>query len=431
MTHVLLEITATVLVAIASTGQAQPRPLMLIGRTLDSAGVAVSAVIIARTADARRDSLGAIASGADGAFRLALSATPRRLSLEARVGTGPSTRLELDSAGLAGAEARPLVLRLGRATQLASVQVRARFQRRPNVYGFFEGEPASRIDRTGPGTTDWLDAMTVGTADALFAATPELLVQGNGYSALGAPGSSNQVQIGGVRVPTDFVAGQLNGTVTVSPWDATIGGAAGATINLLLAAASPIQTAYGSIRSGASGFPSTLDRPTTGSTLAFPVQASAGLTGPVGRLGYRLNLFGSESSTRLSAWDQRLTASAQTSLDSLSGVLHAPTLATGTRTRSAGLTGRLDLRPFDPKHVLALTGGASQSEAAVGGTANFVSGSAAQRGTDQVGFLQLEATQVLAERVLSSSVLTASRSATQTASWSVAPSIVVTDAMLG
>lgn len=422
-------VAATLMCAV--TGRTQTRQLVLSGRTIDSVGVAVSATIVVRTANARRDSLAGITSGADGAFRLVLPATLPSLSLEARVGTGPITRLDLDSAGIAGAEARPMVLRLGRATQLASVQVRARFQRRPSVFGFFEGEPASRIDRAGPGTTDWLDAMRVGTADAILAATPELLVQGDGFSALGVPSSSNQVQIGGVRVPMDLVSGPLNGTVTVSPWDATIGGSAGAVINLLLAAASPIQTAYGAVRLGASGIPSALERPTSGSSLAFPVQVNAGLTGPLGRLGYRLNVFGTERTAHLTAWDQSLTSADRLALDSIARVLHAPTLATEDRVRRAGLTGRLDFRPSDTKRVLALTSGASQTNAALNGVADFVSGAAAQFAKEQVGFLQLESTQVLGARVLSSSIFTMTRSVSQTEAATNAPSLFVTDPSLG
>lgn len=407
--------------------------VVLNGKTVDSAGHGISAIASVQSARAGGAGLARVSSAADGSFHVTLQSVPDRVVIEATADGGLSGRVEIDSAAVRASATRPVIIRLNPAHLLSAVRVRAHFQRRPAVFNFFEGEPSARVEPTGPATSDWLDPLDAGSLAALLRASPELLVAPDGTSSvMGVPGSSNQLQIGGIRVPSSLVAGQLNGTLAVSPWDVTNGGSAGATVNLLMAPAGRYRSAYALLRSGIGGVPDWVGPPASARSATVPGQLSLGATGPVGRFGYRLNAFAETDATSSSPWDQELGSAQRAVIDSLAAVLGAPAVRTIARQTQAGLIGRLDVFPMDDKRVLALTSALTRSTTGSAGLGGVLStGSAGTDHIDDVGLLQLESTRVLGERVLWTSLLSASRTESRLARAAVAPTILVTDTSAG
>ncbi len=225
-------------VIVAQRASAQGK-VVLHGKATDSAGAGVSVRVLVRSAADGGVELARGASAADGSFQLALPALPARAEVEVSTSSGLVARAELDSTAIRESIARPILFRVHGAYALVPVEVRARYQKRPSVFYFFESEPSSRSEPVGV-STEWLDPLSVGDAGALLRSSPELLVGADRRaSVLGAPGISNQVQIGGMRVPAGLVTGSLGGNITSSPWDVTIGGAAGAAVNLYQGQSSP------------------------------------------------------------------------------------------------------------------------------------------------------------------------------------------------
>lgn len=405
--------------------------VILHGKTTDSTG-GVSSLISVRSSSNNPVEIARGIAGADGSFSVTLSALPARVVVEASTSTGLSGGIEIDSLAVRGSSERPIVIRLRRAQALAPVQVRGHYQRRPSVFSFFEGEPSTRVEPTGLGTTDWLDPLAIGEIGALLRASPDLLVTADGGgSVLGAPGSSNQLQIGGVRVPNGLISGQLNGNIAVSPWDVTIGGAAGATVNLFMAPAGRYRSAYTTLRSGIGGVPGWIGSADQAPGVSVPAQVSASATGPVGRFGYRANVFLSRDVTSLPYWNRTLDDQQRGVLDSLSGVLGVPTIRANERHVQGGVIGRLDLVPFDNKRVLALTSALTRSTLTGGTRGGYLTGSLGTDLVENVGLLQLESTRVLGERVLWTSLLSTSWTERDVARASLAPTVIATDTSAG
>ena len=314
---------------------------------------------------------------------------------------------------------------------LAPVQVRARYQKRPSVYNFFEGEPSSRSDAVGV-VTEWLDPLSLGDASALLRASPDLLATpGGGASLMGAPASANQVEIGGVRVPPGLVTGLLGGSITLSQWDVTTGGAAGATVNLYAVPSSRYRKSYVTLRSGAGGVPTWTGAAGQPTGVSVPMQLNASTTGPAGKLAYRMSAFLASDVTGLARWDRALGTDQRAVLDSVASALGTPSIRSSERNTRAGVIGRLDLDPYNDKHVLALTSALSRSSHSGGRRGGFITGSLGADAIEDVGLLQLESTNIVRERVMWTSLLSVSVTSDAMRRAAAAPTIIVTDTSLG
>ncbi|HEY5087401.1 MAG TPA: hypothetical protein VII66_08605, partial [Gemmatimonadaceae bacterium] len=402
--------------------------VVLHGKAADSAGVGVSVRVSVRLAANGTTEVAHGISAADGSFQLSLPALPAHVVVEATTSNGSAGQADVDSVALRASSEHPILIHVRAVHTLAVVQVRARYQKRPSVFNFFEGEPSSRIESVSP-ATEWIDPFSVGDAAALLRASPEMLVGGDGsVSVMGVPGSSNQVEIGGMRVPRGLVTGTLGGNVTTSPWDVTIGGAAGATLDLFAAPAQGrYRSSYFMLRSGASGVPAWAGSPGAAAGLNVPAQLSGGVSGPVGKFAYSVNAFLSSDATNLSRWDQTIGAQQRGVLDSLSAVLRAPTIGATERDVKGGIIGRLDLVPISDKQILAITSALTRTTSSGGTRGGFLTGSL---GTDVVqddGLLELESTRILKERVLLKSLLSTSMTSTDVKRVSTAPTIIATD----
>lgn len=402
------------------------------GRTVDTAGAPVAASLSVRAAAVE---VAHGTSASDGSFQISLPTLPGQVTIDARTRENQVALLSIDSAAVRTSAERPIIIRLKSLASMPAVNVRAHFQRRPSVFNFFEGEPSSRIEPAGPATTPWLDPFDAADLQAMLRASPELMLGADGSSSiLGASGSSNQLQIGGVRVPSGLVSGTLGGTIAVSPWDAAIGGVAGATVNLYVSPAGRYRTAYATVRSGMSVNPvwNRSDNQPGGSGIGVPAQLSIGASGPVGKFGYHASVFVKGESTPLSDWDRVLDGQPRRVLDSVSSTLGQPVVRSGERSVDAGMIARMDFLPSsDSKRVLALTSGLSRSSRDGGTGRGLVTSSVGNNLVEDVGLLQLESTRVLGERVLWTSLLSTSLTASNVQRVSDAPTIVVTDTTTG
>ena len=402
------------------------------GRVVDSTGKGVQAAVVVGALSPDTAALARGESDSAGQFHIRMSALPARVVIVVSTSSGSTTRLELDSAAIRGSSRSPIFIHMRAPHALAAVQIRARAQRRPSVFSFFEGEPSTRTETASPSSTEWLDPLSIGSVGALLRASPDfLMTAGGGASLLGAATASNQVQIGGVRVPDGVISGELGGTVYESPWDATRGGAAGATTNIDLGSAGAYRSTYATVRSGASGVPGWVDGARDAAGVTVPLQVSVGSSGPVGRLGYRANAFMGRQVTSLPEWTRQLGGGQLTVLDSISKVLGAPTDRTSERTVQSGVIGRLDFVPFSEKRVVSLTSALTHSSDMGGTRGGFETGSLGTTSTDDVGLLQFESTQVIGERVLWTSNASTSFTRESFTRASVAPTVIASDDAFG
>jgi hypothetical protein len=401
------------------------------GKTVDSTGTGISALITVHVAPDDSEIARGV-SAADGSFLISLPRLPSRITVDASTRSGLIGSVQVDSLAVLGSGGEPILIQLRELQRLAPVQVRARYQRRPSVFSFFDTDPSSRVEATGATAVEWLDPLAVGGMDALLRASPELLITNEGQSSLlGAPSASNQLQVGGVRVPGELVSGQLGGTIATSPWDATIGGAAGATVDLFRGPAANYRSAYLTFRSGVGGVPGWIGSVGDAPGVAVPVQIGVGATGPAGRFGYRANMFVSRDATILPRWDRALSGLQREILDSVSTVLGTPTVQLSSVDVRAGFIGRLDILPFNTKKVLALTSALTRATRDGGTRGAFLTGSLGTEFIEDVGLLQLESTRVLRERVLWSSSVSGSVARSDVRRATAAPTIVLTDPATG
>ncbi|MEO6865787.1 MAG: hypothetical protein ABI229_10075, partial [Gemmatimonadaceae bacterium] len=404
--------------------------VVLHGKATDSAGAGVSVRVVVRSTAEGGVEIARGASAADGSFHVALSALPARAEVEVSTSGGLAARAELDSTAIRESITRPILFRLHGAYALVPVKVRARYQKRPSMFYFFESEPSSRTEPVGVGT-EWLDPLSVGDAGALLRSSPDLLVGADGSaSVLGAPGVANQVQIGGMRVPAGLVTGAIGGNITSSPWDVTIGGAAGATVNLYQGPSSRYRHGSATLRAGLAGVPAWIGT-TEPSGVNVPLQLSAAGTGPIGPFGYRANAFVQSDVTNLPRWDRALGAQQRGVLDSLSSALGTPTVRANERNVQAGVIGRLDLVPSSDKRVLAITSAVTRSAHAGGTRGALLTGSLGTKAVEDIGLIELESTSILRERVLWTSLLSASVTSSEVQRSVVAPTIIATDTLAG
>jgi hypothetical protein len=376
--------------------------------------------------------LGHGTSDSAGAFRITLSMLPAQIAVEVRTSSAITGGGTFDSATVRRSATMPVIIRLVSPHTLAPVRVQARYQKRPSIYSFLEREPSVLSKTISPTVTEWFDPLSAGDAAALLRASPNMLIGADGSaSMMGMPSSANQLQINGVQVPASLLIGLNAASVTSSPWDITVGGAAGATVNVEVGAPQRYHHAQATIRSGVAGVPGWTGARGQSYGVNVPLQLSAGITGPMGRLGYRANAFLLRDNVSVPRWDAAVTAGARRVLDSLSEVLGEPTVITNGRSVQAGVTGRLDFVPFDSRKVLALTGGYTRSEQSGVPGGQFMTGSLGVDAIQNVGLLQLLSKRVLGERVLLSSQASASISTTDATRAVVAPTIIATDVTSG
>jgi hypothetical protein len=317
------------------------------------------------------------------------------------------------------------------AQSLPKVSIRGHYQKRPSMFNFMNTEPASRTESFGVGT-EWLDPLSYGTASALLRADPDLMVGADGSASLmGASSMSNQVELGGVRVPPGLVTGSVGGSVALSQWDVTTGGAAGATVNIDPGPSHRYRESSVMLRSGAGGIPAWTGSRGDASGVDVPTQISAFTTAPIGRFGYRVNGFFSSDVTGLPRWDRALGAQQRGVLDSISGALGVPVTRASERNTQTGILGRLDLDPFNDKHTLALTSALSRSTQSGGTRGGYLTGSLGTDAVEDIGLVALQASNVIHQRLLWTSLASASITSTSTSRAAAAPTIVATDTSVG
>lgn len=412
---------------VASSAGAQSRAL-LNGKVVDSTGAGVKAGIVVRSATQVGADIANDSSDATGSFHISLATLPARVVVEAIVAGGIAGRTELDSAAVRSSSERSVVIRVQPPHPLAPVKVQARYQKRPSIYRFLEAEPSSRIETVSPITTDWFDPLSGGDAAAILRASPDMLIGADGSASLmGAPASANQLQVNGVQVPAGLLTGMNGVGITASPWDITVGGAAGATVNLAMGTPRANHSTYVALRSGVGGVPRWAGAPGQARGADFPVQISAGSSGPVGKFGYGGTAFLQSDNLNLPRWDRTLGVQARGVLDSISGVLRAPTINASARSTQGGVIGRFDFVPYDSKRVLALTSAVTRSEHSGGVPGAFLTGSHGTDAVQDAASLQLESVRVLRERVLWTSQVGVSASTSEAKRYAVAPTIIATD----
>lgn len=411
---------------------AQTGPILRV-RVVDSVGSPARATVTVRDANQSAVILAQLATDSAGVAAAPLTRLVHRLAVEAFSADGRRARVEIDSGVVGTSRDRPVVLRLGAASLLVRVEVRARYQRRPSVFNYFDGEPSSRAEPSGLGVTRWLDPINAGSINALLQASPELLIGADQtVSALGTPGSSTQTQIGGVRVLGGLISGGLGGAITVSPWDASIGGAAGATLNLFLQPSSRLSNAYVTGRTGLSARSRDFGDDAGAVRYAgVPAQMNAGLSGPLGSLAYRISAFASSEASSLPDWTRGIPIGTKSLLDSIAALLNIETASPNESASQLGLFGRIDFLPFSPKHILALTSGLTHQLDSRGTRGTFSTSGLSAKSSADVGFLQLESSEVIRERVLLTTLANAAISTATTERRVIAPTASFADSGLG
>ncbi|HEY7896820.1 MAG TPA: hypothetical protein VIC03_00250 [Gemmatimonadaceae bacterium] len=414
--------------AVAAVALQAQDGVVLNGRTVDSAGIGVAATIVVRSAIAPGAELGSGNSDAAGSFHVKLVDLPARLVVDAIISGALAGRMEVDSAAARGSSERPILLHVRLLHPLAPVRVQARYQKRPSIYNFMEGEPSSRVESVSPITTEWFDPLSAGDVAAIFRVSPDMMIGADGTATLlGAPSSANQLQIGGMQVPAALVTGMNGASVTSSPWDITIGGAAGATANVMMGPPRPNHATYATVESGVGGVPNWVGGTGQAGGIEVPIQINVGSSGPMGQFGYSGSAFFHSDDANLPRWDKSLDARQMNVLDSISRVLGAPTVDVNARNTQSGVMGRLDLVPFGEKRVLALTSALTRSQQSGGTPGGYFTGSLGSGAVENVGLLQLESKNILRERVLLTSQIGVSESASDFTLAAVAPTIVATD----
>ncbi len=314
---------------------------------------------------------------------------------------------------------------------LSKVTVRATRRRVPSVRAGAIGDATSRDE---PQSFQLLDALTQGTLGALLGASPEFVATaGGGFSLLGSAPESNQLTLGGVRLPSGFVTGAVRSTITASPWDVSNGGAAGATINLALARGNTHRSAYMVARSSASGvIAGGTDAPTG---LTLPLQLSVAADGPLGRYRYSISGFVNHDAVNLRRWDSALTPASRGVLDSVAAVGGAPLLRASEVRRQYGVLTRLDLPrpttngPERQSDVFTLALSRTSDD---GGTrGGFATGSAGFTSLLDVGALQFESVRIVRGIARVTSNVAISTSESSVARQSRAPVVLLTDNGLG
>lgn len=407
---------------------AQSRPDTLSGR------------VVGDSAQAVRDAEVTVTRGTDGATFTTRTDSGGRWRVISVPGAGQYVVFAV-AAGRASARQRvtrrstethfSVELVLASAPAMARIEVRAQRRRVPAL---LSGLPDATTREEGTGFVGWFDVMTQGSADALLGASADFLRTTDGrFSLMGGPAESNQVTLGGIRMPSGLVTGTVRSGIVSSPWDVANGGAAGAAVALRIGPGADVASTYVVLRSSASGV---LNAGSTAPRAAgLPLQVSAVSAGPLGRWRYHVNAFANREDVALRRWDQALTTSARRTLDSLAAVVGAPLLRTSEGSRQYGIISRLDLPSRDTtrerRHVDAFTLALTRTRSD-GGTRNlYRTASSGTTAVDDIAALQYEAVRILGGAVRLASTAAISTARASTVQRSDIPVVLVTDSTLG
>lgn len=313
-------------------------------------------------------------------------------------------------------------------TTLQRVVVRAQRRRVPSL---MSGAISDQTSRAEPQSYQLLDPLTQGGVGSLLGASPEFVATANGqFSLMGGPGESNQLTIGGVRMPSGFVTGAVRSSITASPWDVSNGGAAGATVNLGIPAGNMFRSVYMVVRTSVSGSPGA-----ESGTANVPVQLNIASDGPVGRFRYSVNGFASRDAVSLRRWDVSLAPATKNVLDSLARMAGTPLLRTSEVQQQFGLLTRLDLQPVSPggpqRKSAAFALALSRTSNDAGSRGAFNAASAAFATHLDVGALQFESARIVRNTARVTTNVSLSSTAASTNRFSDAPVIQLSDSAIG
>lgn len=317
---------------------------------------------------------------------------------------------------------------------LTRVEVRATRRRTPSLQN---GLPDATTRRETP-AFELLNPFGQGQFGALLNVSPEFVITGSGqFSLLGGPAGSNQLTLGGVRVPNGLVIGEVRSEVAASPWDVSVGGAAGATVSVGLSPGSRFGSTYAIARTGAQGVTGGGLAASTG--ISSPLQGTLSSSGARGRLGYSANLFGARTTVGLPRWAARAPVQTQSILDSLAQVSGTPLLQAEETSQQYGLITRLDLLPREtdaapsrqPTEAHSLTVALTGTTQDGGTRGQFATASAATRARSDVAVVQLNSHRIIAQRFRLANTLTATTTGERIDRRSTGPAVAVTDSALG
>jgi hypothetical protein len=426
--------------AAGSTAVAQTS-VVLNGRVVDSAGVGRRAKVVVRESESGSSSQGMHAIGimpaelghaetdSDGRFQIALTALPARVAVDVTIGAVTAGHVEVDSSAVRGSRNYPILVHARSAQTLATVNVKARYQKRPSQFDYLRGEPSTRTETVSPSSTEWFDPLSAGSVGAVLRASPDMMVGADGSaSLLGAASGSNQLEVGGMRVPGSMLSGLNGATLSFSPWDVTSGGAAGATVNLMTYPSSQYHKTSVSVRTGAGGVPGWTNSGGPSDGLDVPVQVSVSSAAPIGKVSYSVTGFFQRDETQLPRWDRAIGPMQRDVLDSLSGLLGTPTVAAQDRSTEGGFIARTDLTPNRSDRTLALTVGLTRSSQFGGLRGGSRTASLGVNSVQDVGLLELQSSQVVRDRVMVESQFSAAIAAGNTVREADGPTLFVTDA---
>lgn len=411
--------------------RAQQPAAVLHGRTINASGKGAAAKVEARAAT---DStlLGSVMSAADGLFQLPLSALPEQVIVTMQISGAAAVSRTIDSTSVRRSAQVAIILRASAAQTLAQVQVKAKAQKRASVFRYFEGEASTRTEQLSASTTQWLDPFQIGAASSFFNFAPEMMLNANGSASfMGAGVGSNQIQLGGATIPSSFVAGGIGGTLSTSPWDVTVGGSAGANLNLFINTGGAFSRQYAIVQTGASGTPPWISSTGTTPQYSLPAQLTIGSSGPVGKVRYNLSGFASRQTGGSVRWERQLSPWAVGYLNQLSENLDAPATSTNSSTTNLGVLSRIDFAPGNTKRVDALTLGVSTTREDPGGSLLFQSPTTALLGVVSSALAQMEDTRIWRDRVLFSSQATATLTQTSATARYHGAGISILDAETG
>jgi len=314
------------------------------------------------------------------------------------------------------------------------VEVRAVRRRVPSLES---GLPESTTRRETP-AYELLNPFAQGQLGGLLNVSPDFVITGPGqFSLLGGPASSNQLTLGGVRMPAGMVIGEQRGRVATSPWDVSVGGAAGATVAIEQTPGSRFGSTSAIVRGGASGV--TGGGAAAPAGITRPVQATLSSSGARGRFGYSTSLFSARTTVSLPRWSESLQPRTRTVLDSLGALAGTALIQADETTLQYGAITRLDLlareeqgasrrEPTSAQSLTIALTGTSQDGGIRG---QFAAGSAATRAQTDVGVLQFDAHRIVARRYRIANTLSATTTGMRLARRSTGPAIQVTDSAFG
>jgi hypothetical protein len=317
-----------------------------------------------------------------------------------------------------------------KAAVLPTVRVRATRRRTPSLHADVDGEGTTRLDTP----FQLLDPLTQGSLGAMLGASPDFVAtMRGGFSLLGGPAESNQLSLGGIRVPSGMVTGAERPSLITSPWDVATGGAAGASAELRLGPGSGFASSWMIVRSGASGIVGG-DR-SAASGVTAPLQFTLGSSGTLGRWQYNVSTFASRAAVNLRRWDTSLAPATRQVLDSLARLTNVALIQSRDVSQQYGVLTRIDLPTSDTardrRRYDAVTVGLTRTAADGGMRGEFSTASHAVRRIVDVGALQFESVRIVAGTARLATTAAVSQVTGTTARASGAPSVTFSDSSIG